>query len=59
MSKEEKFTWRIDDLGRIYLPKPIRKFMFGTEDALGEPVEICYGEDGTVILKPCIPIIDE
>ena len=44
---------RIDDLGRIVIPKEVRKKAFGTEeDALGKPMEIFYQSNGTIILKP-------
>ena len=43
---------RIDDLGRIVLPRELRKTIFGKGDVDGLPMEIFYGEDGTVILKP-------
>ena len=42
---------RIDDLGRIVIPKEIRrKFKFN----VGEPVEICIAEEG-ILLKPYNP----
>lgn len=31
---------RVDDLGRIVIPKEIRKQVFGKTDATGEPMEI-------------------
>lgn len=31
---------RIDDLGRIVIPKEIRRQVFGRTDATGEPMEI-------------------
>ena len=31
---------RVDDLGRIVIPKEIRKQIFGRTDATGEPMEI-------------------
>ena len=43
---------RIDDLGRIVIPKELRKKVFGTQDACGEPMEFFYEDDGTIILKP-------
>ena len=43
---------RIDDLGRVVIPKEIRKQVFGTVHADGKPVEIFYERDGTIILKP-------
>lgn len=42
---------RFDDLGRIVIPKEIRrKFKFNA----GEPVEICIAEEG-ILLKPYNP----
>lgn len=43
---------RIDDLGRIVIPRELRKTIFGKGDVCGQPMEIFYEEDGTVILKP-------
>jgi len=43
---------RIDDLGRIVIPKEIRRAVFGTSDATGESMEFYYEKDGTIILKP-------
>ena len=43
---------RIDDLGRIVIPKSVREKIFGTvEAATGSPVEFLIN-DGTIILKP-------
>lgn len=43
---------RIDDLGRIVIPRELRKTIFGKGDVCGQPMEIFYEEDGTVIFKP-------
>ena len=43
---------RIDDLGRIVIPKAVRKQVFGTDDVSGKPMEVFYETDGTIILKP-------
>ena len=43
---------RFDDLGRIVVPKEIRRKVFGTHDVCGEPMEFFYEDDGTIILKP-------
>jgi AbrB family looped-hinge helix DNA binding protein len=43
---------RIDDLGRLVIPKEVRKAAFGTSDTAGKPMEIFYETDGTIILKP-------
>ena len=50
---------RIDDLGRIVIPKEVRKQAFGTSDVCGKPMEIFYESDGTIILKPYDDFIDE
>ena len=39
---------RIDDLGRIVIPRKVRR-MIGLRE--GEPLEIFIGEDGEIILK--------
>ena len=44
---------RIDDLGRIVIPKEIRRTMRIRE---GDPLEIFTGSDGEVILKKYSPI---
>ena len=45
---------RFDDLGRINIPKEVRRQAFGKNvDTEGKPMEIFYEEDGTIILKPC------
>lgn len=43
---------RIDDLGRVVIPRTIRERAFGTADTDGIAVEIWYEKDGTIILKP-------
>ena len=43
---------RIDDLGRITIPKEVRKQAFGTSDVCGKPMEVFYESDGIIILKP-------
>lgn len=43
---------RFDDLGRIVIPKKIRKEALGTPYTNGKPMEIFYEKDGTIILKP-------
>ena len=42
----------IDDLGRIHIPKEIRRVAFGTSETAGKRMEIFYEKDGTIILKP-------
>ena len=46
------FIRRFDDLGRISIPKAIRKEVLGTDDVMNKPMEIFLGKDGTIILKP-------
>lgn len=46
---------RIDDLGRIVIPKEIRKIVFGTSYTDGKPMEI-FTENGTVVLSPYEPV---
>ena len=43
---------RIDDLGRIVIPKAVREAALGTKNTEGQPMEIYYETDGTIILKP-------
>jgi bifunctional DNA-binding transcriptional regulator/antitoxin component of YhaV-PrlF toxin-antitoxin module len=46
---------RFDDLGRIHIPKDIRKKLFGgaeTDYGTGQPFEVYYEDDGAIILKP-------
>lgn len=43
---------RFDDLGRIVIPKQIRKEIFGRDNVMNQPMEIFYKADGTIILKP-------
>ncbi|MGI6551920.1 MAG: stage V sporulation T C-terminal domain-containing protein [Bacillota bacterium] len=46
---------RIDDLGRVVIPKEIRRTLRIRE---GEPLEIFTDRDGEVILKKYVPIND-
>ena len=46
---------RIDDLGRVVVPKEIRRILRIRE---GDPLEIYTGNDGEVILKKYSPIRD-
>ena len=39
---------RIDDLGRIVIPKAVRKLVDITE---GQPIELFIMEDGSILLK--------
>lgn len=44
---------RIDDLGRIVIPKEIRKKIYGSvEKAEGKPMEFFVENDNTIVLKP-------
>ncbi len=43
---------RFDDLGRIVIPRKVRKQALGTTDTDGKLMEIFYEKDGTIILKP-------
>ena len=43
---------RFDDLGRIVIPKEIRKQAFGTPEVDSKEMEIFYEKDGAIILKP-------
>lgn len=50
---------RFDDLGRINIPKEVRRQAFEKNvDTEGKPMEIFYEEDGTIILKPYKESID-
>ena len=43
---------RFDDLGRIVIPREVRRKLYGTGETEGKTMEIFYEEDGTIILKP-------
>jgi len=43
---------RFDDLGRIVIPREVRKILFGTCDVTGKQMEILYENNGNIILKP-------
>lgn len=43
---------RLDDLGRIVIPRSVRELAFGTNETSGKELEIFYEKDGTIILKP-------
>ena len=43
---------RFDDLGRIVVPKEVRKQVFGKTDLASAPMEFFYEKDGTIIMKP-------
>ena len=47
---------RIDDLGRIVIPREVRQRAFKSKnlrDVEGISMEFFYENDGTIILKPC------
>jgi AbrB family transcriptional regulator (stage V sporulation protein T) len=46
--KATGIVWRIDDLGRVVIPKEIRRTL---KIRKGDPLEIFVGRDGEVILK--------
>mgnify|MGYP001716234295 CR=1 FL=1 len=41
-----------DDLGRIVIPKEVRKNVFGKSNVSGIPMEIFHDKNGNIILKP-------
>ena len=43
---------RIDDLGRIVIPRDLRIKALGKAETEGWPFELYYEKDGTIILKP-------
>ena len=43
---------RFDDLGRIVVPKEVRKQVFGKTDLASVPMEFFYEKDRTIIMKP-------
>lgn len=43
---------KLDDLGRIVIPRTIRQEVFESTKNEGKPMEIFYEKDGTIILKP-------
>lgn len=42
---------RVDDLGRIVIPKEIRRLVFGKTDASGEPMEIFIDGENIVLRR--------
>ena len=42
---------RVDDLGRIVIPKEIRRQVFGKTDASGEPMEIFIDGENIVLQR--------
>ena len=43
---------RFDDLGRIAVPKEVRKQALSKIDLTNVPMEFFYEKDGTIIMKP-------
>ena len=43
---------RFDDLGRIVVPKEVRKQVFGKTDLASVPMELFYEKEGKIIMKP-------
>lgn len=43
---------RLDDLGRIVIPKEIRRRIYGIKDTSGECFEIILMKDDSIVLKP-------
>lgn len=43
---------RIDDLGRIVIPKEVRRKIYGKSDVEGQPMEFFLEKDDTIVLKP-------
>lgn len=43
---------RFDDLGRIVIPREVRKNVFGRIDVQDIPMEIFYNKDGSIVLRP-------
>ena len=43
---------RFDDLGRIVVPKAVRKQALSKIDLTNVPMEFFYEKDGTIIMKP-------
>ena len=42
---------RIDDLGRIVIPKDLRRQLFGTKNSEGMPMEIFMDKDNIILRK--------
>lgn len=43
---------RFDDLGRIVIPREVRKNVFGRIDVQDIPMEIFYNKDESIVLRP-------
>lgn len=51
MAKATGIIRRFDDLGRIVIPRDIRRELFSSS-VEGKPMEFFTEKDGTIILKP-------
>ena len=49
--KADGIVRRFDDLGRINIPKEIRRRLFGTKCTDGEPMEIFMDKDNIILRK--------
>lgn len=49
--KADGIVRRFDDLGRIVIPKEIRRQLFGTKCTDGEPMEIFMDKDNIILRK--------
>ena len=49
--RETGIVRRFDDLGRIVIPKEIRRQLFGTKCTDGEPMEIFMDKDDIILRK--------
>lgn len=49
---------RIDDLGRVFIPKQLRKDVFGISETDGKPLEF-FVKDDCIILKKYHGVEDE
>jgi stage V sporulation protein T len=50
------FVRRVDDLGRVVIPKEVRK-RIGIRE--GDPLEVLITEDGQILLRKYVPSIEK
>lgn len=43
---------KIDEVGRIGIPREVRNQVFGTSETENIAVEFFYEKDGTIVMKP-------
>ena len=43
---------KIDDLGRIMIPREVRREAFGSTSTVGKSMEFFYDKNGTIVIKP-------